>query len=207
MRLSVRKYVAIGLLVASIVLITFCFQGLKSRASVPHFEFLEHALHSGVVGFRETHDDSTGGWLTRWFITNSRSDFLRNTRYQTSKPSRCHVHTYFDTTKHHRGSDESAILLAWKRAFWSLGFYPTVLTDKDAKKHAQYSFLRARNLVGGSGKSDFSKWLAMAQNGGLFIDYHVSSILYLWLTFFRAYPCQRMTTYISQASRNVISGI
>jgi hypothetical protein len=179
MRISARKCIGFGLLVASFIVITLCFQGLKSRASVPRFEFLEHALHTGT-GFRENHDDSTGGWLTRWFITNSRSEFLSKNRHKISKPARCPVYTYFDTAKHHHGSDEAAVLLAWKRAFYALGFNPIVLTDKDAKKHTQYNVLRSRNLVGGSGKADLSKWLVMAKNGGLFVDYRVSSICHVF---------------------------
>ena len=170
------------LLVAFVVTICLCFSALKSRGTdVSRFEFFEHALHSGG-GFHESHHDGTGGWLTRWFRSPSQAVFLGRPRTQPSRQSRCAVYTYFDTTKNHRRSDQSAILLAWKRSFWALGFNPIVLTDKDTKKHPNYNSFRSRGLVGDQKPSNFAKWLVMAQHGGLFVDYHVfPSILSAYL--------------------------
>src|ERR1700737_230958 len=132
MRFSIRKCVI--LIGACVFVITLCLYAVQSPGrNVPRFEFLEHALHS-AGGFSETHNDGTGGWLTLWFPPKSQSPFLGNIHNQPSLPPRRPVYTYFDTTVHHRGSDESAILLPWMEAFWALGFKPIVLTEKDAKK-------------------------------------------------------------------------
>jgi hypothetical protein len=171
MRLSIRKCVT---LIAGIVLFsTLCFYALQSSGGkISRFEFLEHALHTGG-GFSEADKDGTGGWLTRWFPAKSQSAFLGNTQNQRSVSPRRPVYTYFDTKRHHRDSEESAILLAWIESFWASGFKPIVLTEKDAKKHGQYSVFHDRGLVASSRQNDISKWLAMSQRGGLFIDYHV----------------------------------
>jgi len=175
-RLPVRRCVL--LLIAVIAVTTLSLSALRSRgAAVSRFDFLEHALHSGAAGgFHESHQDGTGGWLTRWFTTPSQATFLGRPHKQPSRQSRCPVYTYFDPAKHRRGSGDSAVLLAWKRSFFALGFNPTVLTDKDAKKHPSYNSFRSRGLVGDSNSHDFAKWLAMAQHGGLFVDYRVNSL-------------------------------
>jgi hypothetical protein len=175
MRLSIRKCVI--LVAAFILLITLCFYALQSpRVNASRLEFLEHAKHAlhSSGGFRESHNDGTGGWLTRWFATNSQAPFLGNIQTQASVPPRRPVYTYFDASVHHRGSEEYAILLAWVELFWALGFKPVVLTEKDAKKHGQYNAFRARGLVATSRQHNFSKWLAMAQRGGIFVEYRVS---------------------------------
>jgi len=66
-RLPVRRCVL--LLIAVIAVTTLSLSALRSRgAAVSRFDFLEHALHSGAAGgFHESHQDGTGGWLTRWF--------------------------------------------------------------------------------------------------------------------------------------------
>src|SRR5579859_2379050 len=129
MRLSARRRSFFSLLAALVVLGTFGVLALRlSKVPTPRFEFLEHALHHTSGAFHETHNDGTGGWLTRWFTTPSRSPYLGNSRHAIAPPRRCSVYTYFDTSTHHRGSEESAILLAWTRAFWALGFKPVILT-------------------------------------------------------------------------------
>jgi hypothetical protein len=173
LRLPVRRCVL--LLLALIAIASLSLSALRARgAVVSRFDFLEHALHP-AGGFHESHHDGTGGWLTRWFTTPSQSAFLGSPHKQPSRQSRCPVYTYFDPTKHPRRSNDAAILLAWKRSFWALGFNPTVLTDKDAKKHPNYNPFRSRGLVGDPGSLDFTKWLVMAQHGGLFVDYRVIS--------------------------------
>lgn len=187
-RLSVRRCVT--LVAALIALVTFGMYALRSSGHEgSHFDFIEHAIHkAGRGGFYETHNDGTGGWLTRWFTSPSQSSFLGKTRHQLSLAPRCPVYTYIDTTTHHRGSDESAILLVWMRAFWSLGFKPVILTDKDARKHARYGVFKTRGLVSGSRLHNFGKWLAMSQHGGLFVDYRVLYPPYILLTSIKSIP-------------------
>lgn len=203
-RLPVRRCVL--LLVLLIAIITLSLSALRSRgADVARFDFLEHALHSGG-GFHESHYDGTGGWLTRWFANPSQSTFLGRPHQQPSRQARCPVYTYFDSTKNHRRSDDSAILLAWKRSFWALGFNPTVLTDKDAKKHPSYNHFRSRRFVGDPKSRDFAKWLVMEQHGGLFVDYRVVSFFCKSTHLSRAFPCLWFTTPTFQCFESVNSG-
>lgn len=167
MRLSIRKCVT---LVAALIIVTLCFYAFQSRRAEvsSHFEFLGHALPHAGGRFHDAHDDGTGGWLTRWFRTPSQSVFLGRSPHESEPSPRCPVYTYLDTTTYRRGSDEFGILAAWMRSFWALGFRPIILTDKDAKKHPRYSLFRNKGLIERS-----IKWLAMAQRGGLFVDYRV----------------------------------
>ena len=148
MRLSIRKCVT--LVVAFVTTASVCFYAFQSRGGKvsSHFEFLGHALPHTGERFHETHDDGTGGWLTRWFKTQSRAPFLGNTPYQSTANPRCPVYTYIDTTAHRRGSDEFGIIRTWMRAFWALGFKPVVLTDKDAKKHPRFNLFGNQGFVG-----------------------------------------------------------
>lgn len=169
MRLSIRKCVT--LIVAFMIMTSLCFYAFQSRAAEVsvHFEFLGHALPHTGGRFYDAHDDGTGGWLTRWFRTSSQASFLGHGPHPSATSARCPVYTYFDTTAYRRGSDEFAILVLWMQSFWALGFQPIVLTDKDAKKHSHYNVFRQQGLIGRSN----AKWLAMAQRGGLFVDYRV----------------------------------
>lgn len=180
LRFSTRRCVI--LVVALVVIVTLCFFTFPTRVdtAVASFEFLEHALHhTGGERFHEAHDDGTGGWLTRWFIqTTSRSRFLGSTQPQPQSNLRCPVYTYIDTSIHRRGSDEFAILQTWRRSFWALGFRPVVLSDKDAKRHSRFNSLRSQGLLASSHSSSLAKWLAMAQHGGLFVDYRVKLLAF-----------------------------
>jgi hypothetical protein len=148
-----------------------CFITLQSRGhSVPRLDFLDYAIHTGTERFQAFHQDGTGGWLTKWFYHRSPSFSLPASN---SISSRCPVYTYYDEANLRRDSEEAKILTAWKRAFWTLGFQPVVLTQKDVKNHPQYSLFRSLGLVGHSSLSGYDKWLAMAQRGGLFVDYRV----------------------------------
>ena len=174
MRFSTRRCVT--LVVAFILIATLSFYVFQSRvdSAVASLEFLEHALHPTGGRFHEAHDDGTGGWLTRWFTsTTSHARFLGNTQPQPQSEFRCPVYTYIDTNVHRRGSDEFTILQAWMRSFWALGFRPVVLTDKDAKRHSRYNSLRSQGLLASFSSGSVEKWLAMAQHGGLFVDYRV----------------------------------
>lgn len=168
MRLSIRKCVT--LVTAFIIIVTLCFYAFQSRDHKisSRFKFLGHTLPRTAGRFHDAHDDRTGGWLTRWFRTPSQSLFLGHIPSESKASGRCSVYTYLDTTSYSRGSDEFAILGTWARSFWALGFEPIVLTDKDAKRHPRYNLFRNQGLIGRS-----NKWLAMAQRGGLFVDYHV----------------------------------
>lgn len=176
MRLSIRKCVTlVAALITTVSLFFYAFQSRGAKVS-SHFEFLGHALPHTGERFYEDHDDGTGGWLTRWFKTPSKAPFLGNTPYQSTAHHRCPVYTYIDTTVHRRGSEEFAIIRVWMQSFWALGFKPVVLTDKDAKKHPRFTLFRNQGLIGGSKSTDLGKWLAMAQRGGLFVDYRVTPI-------------------------------
>jgi len=183
LRISTRRCVT--LVVALTVIVTLCFYAFPARVdtAVARFEFLEHALHhTGGGRFHEAHDDGTGGWLTRWFVpTTSRSRFLGSNRRQPQSMLRCPVYTYIDTSVHRRGSAEFDILQTWRRSFWALGFRPVVLTDKDAKRHSRFNFLRSQGLLAGSHSHSVGKWLAMAQHGGLFVDYRVKALVLFFL--------------------------
>ena len=174
MRPFIRKCVFLA--VTLTITLGLSFYALQSHGvtSVSHFEFLEHALHHTGGTFNEAHEDGTGGWLTRWFRIPSHFAFHGDPQQRPSTSPRCPVYTYIDTTVHRRGSDEFAILLSWMRSFWALGFRPVVLTESDARKHARYHVFRTRGLVSGSKRYDYSKWLAMANRGGLFVDYRVT---------------------------------
>lgn len=173
MRPFIRK--CLTLVVALVVILALSFYALPSRgvSTVPRFEFLGHALHHTSGTFDAAHEDSTGGWLMQWFRAPSGLASHGSPQHPPSTTTRCPVYTYVDTSVHRRGSDEFAILLSWVRAFWALGFTPVILTERDARKHTRYNIFRARGLVSGSKQYDYSKWLAMAQHGGLFVDYRV----------------------------------
>jgi|SRR5271170_618843 len=184
MRLSTRRCVT--LVVAFILIVTLSLYAFQSRVdtAVASFEFLEQALHHTGGRFHEAHDDGTGGWLTRWFTpTTSRARFPGNSQHRPKSAPRCPVYTYIDTNLHRRGSDEFAILQTWMRSFWALGFRPVVLTDKDAKRHSRYNSLRSQGLLVSSSSGSLGKWLAMAQHGGLFVDYRVLLLAIFQLTF------------------------
>src|SRR5271170_2980803 len=174
MRFTTRRCVT--LVLAFIFIVTLSLYTFQSRVetAVSTFEFLENALHHTGGRFHEAHDDGTGGWLTRWFTpTTSRALFLGHTQRPPQSALRCPVYTYIDTSLHRRGSDEFAILQTWMRSFGALGFRPVVLTDKDAKRHSRYDSLRSQGLLASSSSGSLGKWLAMAQHGGLFVDYRV----------------------------------
>ena len=168
MRFSFRR--CIPLVSICLATLALCFYALQPRVSSgPRFDFLENAFHRSSGGFYEFHDDGTGGWLTRWFPELYTSNMAGNPYHPKS---RCPVHTYIDTSVHPRGSDEFEILQVWMRAFWSLGFKPIVLTDKDAQRHADFNVIR--NMAAGTTKPlDFGRWFVMADRGGLFVDYRV----------------------------------
>jgi hypothetical protein len=170
------------------ILCLYVFQ--PNGTNVSHFDFLEHALHRSRGGFQESHHDGTGGWLTRWFTTSSQLRFSSGTTRQSSPTPRCPVYCYIDTSIHHRSSDEFGIVEAWSASFWALGFNPIVLTERDAKQNSQYNAFRTRGLVAGSGSRDLNKWLAIAQHGGLFVDYRVHLFRIPRLILCRAYRCR-----------------
>ena len=164
----------VGTLIFIVTLSHYAFQSRVDTA-VTSFEFVEHALYQTSGQFHEAHDDGTGGWLTRWFTpTTSHSRFRGNTQRQPQSTIRCPVYTYIDTNVHRHGSDEFSILQTWMRSFWALGFKPIVLTDKDAKRHSRYNSLRKQGLPASSSMGSLGKWLAMAQHGGLFVNYRVT---------------------------------
>jgi hypothetical protein len=172
MRLSIRRCIPLFSICLSTLLL--CFYALQPRvSSITRFEFLENAFHRTSGGFYEFHEDGTGGWLTRWFPELYGSNKAGN-RYHPK--SRCPVYTYIDTTVHPRGSDEFEILQVWMRAFWSLGFSPVVLTDKDAQRHTDFNPIRNRG-AGSTRTLDYGRWFVMADRGGLFVDYRVCLLI------------------------------
>lgn len=179
MRLSTKK--CFNFVAAAIGILMLCLYALQLRVKnvASKLEFLEHALYATGGKFSEAQDDGAGGWLTRWFPALSRSRFLENAESQPALVQRCPVYTYIDTTIHRHGSIDFDILQTWMRAFWALGFKPVVLTDKDSRRHPHYVLFRNSGLFSDARLVDFGKWLAMAQYGGLFVDYHVTPSTFL----------------------------
>lgn len=171
MRLSSRK--CITLFTVFIAASIFCFIVLQSRGhKVPHLDLLDYAINPGVDVFQPSHRDRTGGWLTKWFQTETPSFPIPD---RSVSPSRCPVYTYFDISKHRSDSLDAKILTIWKRSFWALGFQPIVLTEKDAKSHPRYNDLRDVEWRGLAEFHGIGKWFAMAQRGGLYTDYTVTN--------------------------------
>jgi len=162
MRFLRRRGTSLSILLITIItcLVFLEFPGHK----VPRLDFVDSAIHVASERFHAFHEDGTGGWVTTWFRARPPTFPLA---VESSVQPRCPVYTYFDETKLHRDSDETRVLAAWKRAFWSLGFQPVILSAKDARKHPRHNVFRNLDLIHG-------KWLAMAQLGGLFVDYRVS---------------------------------
>jgi hypothetical protein len=183
MRLSIRR--CVNFLAAAIGTLMLCIYALRTRVTnvASKFEFLEHALYSSGGRLYEVQDDGTGGWLTRWFPALSRPRFLENGERQPAPVQRCPVYTYIDTTVHRHGSIDFDILQTWMRAFWALGFKPVVLTDKDTRRHSHYALFRKTGLFSDTGIAGFGKWPAMAQYGGLFVDYRVIPSEFLGIKF------------------------
>ena len=170
-RVSARK---LSIVVFGLIITVICFNNIQHNGGyVSRIEFLEHALHRDTDEFEETNKDGTGGWVTRWFTMNSQDEYSTVWDNQSSPIPECRVHTYIDTSIHPRNSDEFAIVEAWAASFWALGFRPVVLTDEDARHHSHYSQFRSLGLMTGTLLQEFGKWLAMAQHGGLFVDYRV----------------------------------
>jgi hypothetical protein len=164
-----------------IATLTLCLYALRSRITKAGSKF-EHALHATGGRFYEAQDDGTGYWLTHWFPSSSRPTFLKSTERQPTPVQRCPVYTYMDTETPH-GSNEFDILRIWMKAFWALGFKPIVLTDKDSRRDAHYILLRNSGLLADARFASLRKWLAMAQYGGLFVDYHVTPFEFLGIKF------------------------
>jgi hypothetical protein len=134
-------------------------------------DFVDSAIHFASERFDAFHSDGTGGWSTKWFGRHT-SPISPATLFNI--PSRCPIYTYFDDSTVERNSDDRKVVEAWKRAFWSLGFQPIVLTERDARENSHYASFRS--LVGSAQSSsvaNYGKWFAMAQVGGLFVDYRV----------------------------------
>jgi hypothetical protein len=73
-------------------------------------------------------------------------DEKRSSSSSSAGSRKCPVHTYFDNSLNDQDSNEHAILSAWLRSFWALGFQPVVLTERDAWSHPQSSAFREQDL-------------------------------------------------------------
>ena len=180
MRPAIRRYCTfVG---AILVTATLCYLRIRPHGrnkACSHLDFLDRALPTGSIEFRQSRNDGTGGWSTRLFgsessLGNTTNDAIN---ISSSRWPRCPVHTYFDYSLNGQDSTELAILSAWVRVFSALGFIPVVLTEKDARSNPRYSVFQKHDLLNSTSFPLGGPLLAMAKRGGLFVDYHVSSLV------------------------------
>ncbi|KAI2631729.1 hypothetical protein GGS21DRAFT_158633 [Xylaria nigripes] len=116
-------------------------------------------------------------WYTNW---NWRSPFSSSTTMDEGQSllpplrDRTPVYCYYDATVEQGATikeAESALLLTWRRAWWTQGFRPIVLSTVEAMNNPLYHAVQEAELDP-MVKNDMMRWLAWDNmGGGLLTDY------------------------------------
>lgn len=139
------------------------------------FNAFRDSAHTPPVQENSTSGDSS--WYSNW---NWLSPFSSSVTLDESRSllppivPRPPVYTYYDvsaTKDEATKAAENELLLTWRRAWWALGFKPSILGPADAMRNPQYEVvqkLRLETVL----QSDMLKWLAWEFMGsGVFTHY------------------------------------
>jgi hypothetical protein len=171
MRPALRYGTLVGAIIFTATLCYLVVRPVNQGNASSRLDILGHALPTDPKAFPQTSNDGTGGWATWLFGSSS----ILESAPSYGGTSKCPVYTYFDYSANGGDSNEMAILAAWTRSFWALGFLPVVFNENDARTHPQFSLFRSQGLLS---SKDIQLVLIMAQHGGLFVDYHVTFIIF-----------------------------
>ncbi|KXJ97175.1 hypothetical protein Micbo1qcDRAFT_155980 [Microdochium bolleyi] len=160
-----------------------------SMPSIPKLPSLPNSISSGLLApFRppahappvqknSTYEGSS--WYSNW---NWRSPFSSSITLDENRsllpplPERPSIYCYYDTSIKRDAKTkeaESELLLTWRRAWWSQGFRPVILSDAEATKNPLYDEVQ-RLDVESTFKKDLMRWLAWENmRGGILAHYRL----------------------------------
>jgi hypothetical protein len=166
----------VGAIIFTATLCYLVIQPVNRGNASSRLDILGHAVPTDPKALPQISNDGTGGWAKRLFGSSSilGSAPSGGATSSFSQSSKCPVYTYFDYSSTNLDSNEMAILAAWTRSFWALGFLPVVFNENDARSHPQFSLFRSQGVLSSTSTQDIQLLLMMAQRGGLFVDYHVT---------------------------------
>ncbi|KAJ1338040.1 hypothetical protein MN608_00898 [Microdochium nivale] len=160
-----------------------------SLPSIPKLPGLPHSISSGILApFRppahappvqknSTYEGSSWYSNWNWLSPFSSSITLDETRSLLPPlPERPSIYCYYDTSIQRDAKTkeaESELLLTWRRAWWSQGFRPVILSDAEATKNPLYDEVQ-RLEVESTFKKDLMRWLAWENmRGGILAHYRL----------------------------------
>lgn len=139
------------------------------KFNVPNFRFsFQSSAHRPPEQTNSTHGDSS--WYSDWKWLNPFSSSVTLDDERIVLPplaDRPSVYTFYDTTlkkDEETKKVDRELLLTWRRAWWSHGFRPVVLTEAEAMSHPLYQTLHAKGMPAAL-EQEFRKWLAWAHMG------------------------------------------
>ncbi|KAK7746669.1 hypothetical protein SLS53_001854 [Cytospora paraplurivora] len=146
--------------------------------SLPSWNPFKTPAHAPVRQANDT--DGQSSWFSdwRWLAIPFSSSYTldENRALLPLMPRRTEIYCYYDTTiKREEGIKkvESDILLAWRRAWWSQGFKPIILSDAEATNNPLYEELQRMVDIDPALKTDFMRWLAWENMGGGLLSHHL----------------------------------
>lgn len=156
---------------------------LKEHVRVPSIPSIPNPFHrrppthkAPPPGVNST--SSAAGWFSSWtwrnpFFSDDSADPDRIALPPLTP--RCPVYTFYDSNAQGETREtEDRLLLAWRRAWWAMGFKPVILGMGEAAQNGAYEKVM-RDQLKGDTEREIMKWLAWAQMGrGVFADYRVS---------------------------------
>lgn len=125
--------------------------------------------HAPPVQKNSTYDGVS--WYSNWNWLSPFSSSITLDENRSLLPplhERPPIYCYYDTTTQRDAKTkeaESELLLTWRRAWWSQGFRPVILSDAEATKNPLYDEVQ-RLDVESTFKKDLMRWLAWENMGG-----------------------------------------
>ncbi|KAH7040718.1 uncharacterized protein B0I36DRAFT_311323 [Microdochium trichocladiopsis] len=160
-----------------------------SLPSIPKLPSLPNSLSSGLLApFRppahappvqknSTYDGVS--WYSNWNWLSAFSSSITLDENRSLLPplqERPAIYCYYDTSIQRDAKTkeaESELLLTWRRAWWSQGFRPVILSDAEATKNPLYDEVQ-RLDVESTFKKDLMRWLAWENmRGGILAHYRL----------------------------------
>lgn len=153
-----------------------------SDLHLPTFPFRAPSHEPPPVESNSTHGESKWFSTLEWLNPFSSAITLDEDRSVLPPlPSRRRIYTYYNpkyNPKKHSSKElkddqaaDAELLLAWRRAWFSQGFWPVVLTPGDAMQNPQYQIVQQLNLSPEL-ENEVFRWLAWGHMGtGLLADF------------------------------------
>ena len=146
-------------------------KSLKKPPWMSHLNPFKQPAHAPPRQSNDT--DGEASWYShyRWLTTPFSSSMTldENRSLLPILEKRPRIYCYYDNTVDKDAKDkdaESALLLAWRKAWWAFGFEPIILSPAEGETNPLYDELQRHKEIEPALRNDLMRWMAWENMGG-----------------------------------------